>query len=132
MEQNDDGDAIRLRVPARSTAVRVIRVSTAGLGTKLGFSFSEVEDLRLAVGEAAGQLCDGVPDATLQVTYHVEADGLRVVLALHAANGAPATVTSFSDLASTILDDMVDEWLLDRAAARLVLRKRPADHHHDD
>lgn len=131
MEHDDDGDAIRLTVPARSHAVRIIRVSTAGLGTKMGFSFTEVEDLRLAVGEAAGQLCDGDPDTTLEVTYHVDPRGLRVDLALHAANGTPATLTSFSDLASTILDDMVDDWVLDRSQARLVLRKRPADHDHD-
>jgi serine/threonine-protein kinase RsbW len=131
VEHNDDGDAIRLTVPARSHAVRIIRVSTAGLGTKLGFSFTEVEDLRLAVGEAAGQLCDGEVDTNLEVTYHVEPDGLRVTLALHAANGTPATLTSFSDLASSILDDMVDDWVLDRDDARLVLRKTPADHHDD-
>jgi serine/threonine-protein kinase RsbW len=131
VEHNDDGDAIRLTVPARSAAVRVIRVSTAGLGTKLGFSFTEVEDLRLAVGEAAGQLCDGDTETILQVVYHVEPTGLRVTLALFGADGKPATVSSFSDLASTILDDMVDDWVLDSDEGRLVLRKHPADQAHD-
>jgi anti-sigma regulatory factor (Ser/Thr protein kinase) len=125
--ERNDGDALRLTVPATSAAVRIARVGAAGLGTRLGFTFTEVEELRLAVGEAAAQLCGSGTEARLVITYHVEAKGLRVVLALDAGTGGTAVVPDFSDLAATVLDTVVDEWDFDRAAARLELRKSPSD-----
>jgi anti-sigma regulatory factor (Ser/Thr protein kinase) len=125
--ERNDGDALRLTVPATSAAVRIARVGAAGLGTRLGFTFTEVEELRLAVGEAAAQLCGSGTEARLVVTYHIEAKGLRVVLALDAGTGEPAVVPAFSDLAAAVLDTIVDEWDFDRSTARLELRKVPTD-----
>jgi anti-sigma regulatory factor (Ser/Thr protein kinase) len=125
--ERNDGDALRLTVPATSAAVRIARVGAAGLGTRLGFTFTEVEELRLAVGEAAAQLCGSGTEARLVVTYHVEAKGLRVVLTLDGGPGRPAIVPAFSDLAAAVLDTVVDEWRFDRGEARLELRKVPTD-----
>jgi serine/threonine-protein kinase RsbW len=41
-----------MRIPARSEWVRVVRLATAGVAARLGFSYDEVEDLKLAVAEA--------------------------------------------------------------------------------
>ena len=127
MERNN-GDTVRLTVPATSAAVRIARVGAAGLGTRLGFTFSEVEELRLAVGEAAAQLCDAGPESSLVVSYDIEHDGLRVTLALHGGPNGDPVVPAFSDLASTVLDTVVDSWKLDPVAASVTLRKSPADH----
>jgi serine/threonine-protein kinase RsbW len=131
--ERNDGDVIRLTVPATSAAVRIARVGAAGLGTRLGFTFTEVEELRLAVGEAAAQLCDTSTDVgsglDLLVSYGIEPGGLRVTLALYAdADDSKAVIPAFSDLAATVLDTMVDEWHLDPDAGRVELRKSPADH----
>jgi anti-sigma regulatory factor (Ser/Thr protein kinase) len=126
--ERNNGDALRLTVPATSAAVRIARVGAAGLGTRLGFTFTEVEELRLAVGEAAAQLCGSGSEARLVVTYLVEEKGLRVTLALDPGTDRPAVVPAFSDLAAAVLDTVVDEWDLDRGAARLQLRKLLTDH----
>lgn len=126
--ERNDGDHVRLTVPATSAAVRIARVGAAGLGTRLGFTFSEVEELRLAVGEAAAQLCDAGPQSSLVVAYDIEPDGLRVTLSLTAGPDGAAVVPAFSDLASTVLDTVVDEWALDPDKACITLRKSPADH----
>lgn len=127
MERND-GDTVRLTVPATSAAVRIARVGAAGLGTRLGFTFSEVEELRLAVGEAAAQLCDAGPESSLVVAYDIEPNGLRVTLSLTDGPDGQAVVPAFSDLASTVLDTVVDDWALDPRRACVTLRKAPADH----
>ncbi len=128
MEHND-GDVIRLTVPATSAAVRIARVGAAGLGTRLGFTFTEVEELRLAVGEAAAQLCDTSTDVAtgtnLMVSYDIEPNGLRVTLALCADGNGAAVIPAFSDLAATVLDTVVDEWQLDPDGGRVELRKSP-------
>jgi len=126
--ERNDGDSVRLTVPATSAAVRIARVGAAGLGTRLGFTFSEVEELRLAVGEAAAQLCDAGPESSLVVSYEIEPNGLRVTLALTDGPDGQAVVPAFSDLASTVLDTVVDDWALDPSRACVTLRKAPADH----
>lgn len=45
-------DYIEIRVPAKSQYVSVIRLAVSGLGTRIGFSYDEIEDLKIAVGEA--------------------------------------------------------------------------------
>jgi anti-sigma regulatory factor (Ser/Thr protein kinase) len=66
-------DVIRLTIPAVLAYVRLPRVAIAGLATRSGFSYDEVEDLRLAVGEVCQVLLDGANrDGTLTIAFTVE------------------------------------------------------------
>lgn len=129
--EHNDGDAIRLTVPATSAAVRIARVGAAGLGTRLGFTFTEVEELRLAVGEAAALLCDERSQATLVVAYEIEPNGLTVTLTLADDAAAPIAVPQLSDMAAAVLDTVVDEWRVEGGGTQVVLRKSPVDQDHD-
>ena len=66
------------------------------------------------MGEAAAQLCDAGPESSLVVSYEIEPTGLRVTLALTAGPDGQAVVPAFSDLTSTVLDTVVDDWTLAR------------------
>jgi hypothetical protein len=44
-------DEVRLAVPATPEFLRLARVTASGLASRLGFTFDEVEDLRLAIDE---------------------------------------------------------------------------------
>src|SRR2546425_981063 len=44
-------DEVRLAVPATPEFVRLARVTAAGLASRLGFTFDDVDDLRLAIDE---------------------------------------------------------------------------------
>ena len=72
-------DEVRLTVPAMPEFLRLARVTATGLASRLGFTFDEVEDLRLAIDE----LCHSVVGAKgrpgrLSVRYGITADGLAV------------------------------------------------------
>ncbi len=125
-------DSIRLTVPATSAAVRITRAGAAGLATRAGFTYREVEQLRLAVGEAAALLApDPEGEGTLDVTYDVDDGGLRVELAL---TGPPQGERpgQVPDVAAAVLDASVDEWRVTDGGRCLVLVKRLTDTEDDD
>jgi len=118
-------DSIRLTVPATSAAVRITRAGAAGLATRAGFTYREVEQLRLAVGEAAALLApEPAGDGTLAVDYDVAPDSLRIDLRLTGPAGDGHAVTTVPEVAAAVLDASVDEWHLLDGGRRLVLVKR--------
>ena len=101
-------DEVRLTVPAGPEYVRLARVTASGLASRMGFSYNEIEDLRLAVDE----LCHAVigpagRPGVLDLRFVVEDDGLCVEGAGHFDPGGPPPGLSL--LAHQILSALVDE-----------------------
>ncbi|HEU5082568.1 MAG TPA: hypothetical protein VFU14_04450 [Acidimicrobiales bacterium] len=81
-------DTIRMKIPAVLAYVRLPRVAIAGLATRSGFSYDEVEDLRLAVGEVCQVLLDGADrDGTLTIEFEVARGELGVTVTVDAPPG---------------------------------------------
>src|SRR2546423_11409599 len=80
-----DGD-VRLVVPAAPEYLRLVRLTAAGLASRLGFTFDEVEDLRIAVDELCFHLLGGVGggngdrdgDRTMGLTHSAGEDFIRI------------------------------------------------------
>ncbi len=101
-------DEVRLAVPATPEFLRLARVTATGLASRLGFTFDEVEDLRLAIDELCYSLIGSrgrtgtvelryvVLESALQVEGRGEFDGETPELAL-------------SELSERILAALVDE-----------------------
>lgn len=49
---NEPFDFIEMKVPAKPEYVGVIRLTVSGLANRLGFSYEEIEDLKVAISEA--------------------------------------------------------------------------------
>jgi serine/threonine-protein kinase RsbW len=49
---NRFSEALELRIPARAEWVRVVRLATAGVASRAGFAYDDIEDIKLAVAEA--------------------------------------------------------------------------------
>ena len=97
-----------LSLPAGPEFVRLARVTAAGLASRLGFSWDEIEDLRLAVDE----LCHAVigpsgRDGVIRLHYLVEAAGLCVEGRGFFDPGGPPV--GISELGHQILSALVDE-----------------------
>ena len=138
--ESDEGDRIRLTVPATAAAARITRVSAAGLATRAGFSYGEVEQLRLAVDEATALLASHVSDrapngtdvARLVVVYVVERAGLEVELSVEGLSGAGPDELDVPDLARMVLDASVDTWEVAPAERRVTLHTGRAHHEDED
>ncbi|NYD41215.1 anti-sigma factor [Nocardioides panaciterrulae] len=62
MKPSDRAD-VELRVPADSAYVSVLRTTTAGLAARLDFPIDDIEDLRIAVGEASAMVLPEADEA---------------------------------------------------------------------
>lgn len=119
-------DEVRLVVPARPEFLRLARVTAAGLAGRLGFSYDEIEDLRLAIDE----LCFGLTGphgrhGTVELLYSVQPKKLMVEgQGRFLEDPVP---TGLTDLSRVILSALVDEHDLssghDGPSFRLVKRR---------
>jgi anti-sigma regulatory factor (Ser/Thr protein kinase) len=104
------GEEVRLTMPATPPLLRVARLTAAGLASRLGFSFDEIEDVKIAVDELCFALVGskGRP-GTLTVIYRLSDDELRIEgEGRFDTNGSEPAPTP-SDLSAQILAAVVDE-----------------------
>jgi len=119
---DDEAEEIHLTLPARVQYARVARLTVTGLASRMGFTYDEIEDLRIAVGEMCGLLLDDGP-GRLSLRCQLSQD-LLVVEANRQPTGDPVELT---ELSRQILAAVVDQFDMDADAAFVRVAKR----HHD-
>ena len=131
---DDDGDLVRLAVPATAEAVRITRVAAAGLATRVGFTYREVEQMRLAVSEATSLLARLPEEGRLVVVYSLRRDGIDVEvrrdLDPDLGGPGPPPDVKVSQLGALILDACVDGWEVSPFDGTVALHKSLT--HYDD
>jgi serine/threonine-protein kinase RsbW len=125
MSPIDAPDEVVLTLPAAPEFVRLARLTCAGLATRIGMGYDEVEDLRIAVGEACSLLIGaGARKGTLTLTFGLDADEVGVTI-LGRFDG-PGAAGDDSGLSDQILDAVVDRHEVDLAQDRVWIAKRHA------
>lgn len=73
-------DTVELILPCRPEYVGVARLAVLGIASRMPFSYDEVEDVRLAVGEACTHAVERAGDqaATIHITSHVNPSQLTI------------------------------------------------------
>jgi len=70
---------VELRLPADSAYVSVLRTTTAGLAARLDFTIDDIEDLRIAVGEASAVVLPEADEASdLVCRFHMSPGELTI------------------------------------------------------
>lgn len=117
---SDLGDEeISLSLPAQPQFARVARLTVTGLAARVGFTYDEIEDLRIAVGEVCSLLLPG-PDGRLTFRCRVSADSVSV----SAARSPAGPRLEASDLSRQILLAVVDELEIDHESGSVRVAKR--------
>lgn len=116
-----DTDAvIELEIPAEPAFARLARLTAARLARRHGFTYREVEDLRLAVDEAmVALLAPDRPGVGLEIRYTVSPSCIEIEF-----TGVAAATDEQADRFDTIVADLVDERSLDRTGHNIRLLKR--------
>ena len=70
-------DIVELIVPNERKYLHVVRLAVSGVASREGFSIEEIEDIKLAVGEACTNAMEhayeaGAPNATIRIRCRVE------------------------------------------------------------
>ncbi|WP_421117825.1 hypothetical protein ACE2AJ_10260 [Aquihabitans daechungensis] len=116
-----DTDEIRLSLPALFPYGRVARLAVTGLASRNGYSYDEVEDLRIAVGELFGVLVvEELPEERLELTCLLLPDALDITATRHPV----APIERVTDLSRQILAAVVDEVEIDEPDGRIRIVKR--------
>ncbi len=76
-------ETVQLIIPCRPEYVGVARLAVLGIASRMPFSYDEVEDVRLAVGEACSHAVEraGSLAATIRIVSKIDANALRIEVA---------------------------------------------------
>lgn len=120
---SDSTEEVLLRLPARAEYGRIVRVGAASLAMRQGLSFSEIDDLRLAIDEAVILILGAaVTDAELSATFRFDEGGLELELACDPGGELqPTSVERFA----RATDALIDGYEVDAPRAWLQMRKSP-------
>jgi serine/threonine-protein kinase RsbW len=113
---------VELRLPADGVYVSVVRTTTAGLAARLDFLIDDIEDLRIAVGEACAMvLPEADADSQLVCSYFLAPGRLTVEVAVSASSPAGPEYDSFAwQVLSTMATDAEAE--ADASGGRFAVR----------
>ena len=86
-----------VRLPADGAYVAVLRMATAGLAARLDFALDDIEDLRMAVGEASAILLESArPGGRLIARFRLTDGRIEVEISVDAVKPKPPETTSFA------------------------------------
>lgn len=115
-------ETVQLIIPCRPEYVGVARLAILGIASRMPFSYDEVEDVRLAVGEACTHAVEraGSAQATIHINSTTNAKALIIEVIDDIAEGTVAVQSEESrllaeagvdqeDLGALLMEILVDE-----------------------
>ena len=88
---------VELRLPADSAYVAVLRTTSAGLAARLDFTLDDIEDLRMAVGEASALVLPAAePGSDLVCQFFMRPGELTIAVGVPSRQPDPPDENSFA------------------------------------
>ena len=88
---------VELRLPAEGAYATIVRTTAAGLAARLDFTIDDIEDLRIAIGEASALAITAADPGTDLVTcFWIRPGTMTVELATEAIDNPPLDTESFA------------------------------------
>ncbi|KGA96210.1 serine-protein kinase [Alkalihalobacillus alcalophilus ATCC 27647 = CGMCC 1.3604] len=70
---NHQVDHIEMQVPAKSEYIGVVRLTLSGVANRLGFSYDDIEDMKIAIAEACTNVVNHAyeGDGIINISYRI-------------------------------------------------------------
>jgi hypothetical protein len=107
-----DATQVQLEIPGSPEFLRLARLAAADVGSRVGMTFEDLEDLRIAVDELGFTITDGRPETVLNLVFTLRDDALEIEGTCADDGGGGFAPT---ELARTIVAAVVDEYQLEAA-----------------
>lgn len=116
---------VELRVPADSAYVSLLRTTAAGLAVRLDFTLDDIEDLRMAVSEAAAIVLESAgAGADLVLRLWIDTDAVVAAVRVTVAHGDGVDQDGFAwQVLTTLASDAAV--LVEEGGLELELTVRP-------
>lgn len=114
------GDEIRLEIPAAPAYLRLARLAVADVGARAGWSYEDIDDLRIAVDELCYAIGAGGEHGRLVLTYRTTDRAIEV----EGVGAGTTPLAAPGELAAAIIAAVVDEFDLATEARQFRFRKR--------
>jgi serine/threonine-protein kinase RsbW len=111
-------EVVSAEVPATPDFVQVLRNVAAGVAARADMPIDQIEEIRLAVTEAASLLLTEALGTTLRMTIRRDADLLDVELSSDRTTGSWRTDRIETSWAWIVVSGLTDDVQLDREGAR--------------
>lgn len=83
MEDREPLDVIELKIPAKADYVSVVRLFISGVANRIGFSYDDIEDVKVAIAEACTNVVThAYPEGYgyIHIKCHVYGDGIGITV----------------------------------------------------
>lgn len=119
-----DPAEVELRLPADGAYASVLRTLAASLAARLDFTMDDIEDLRIAVSEAAAMVLDEAAEgAVLDCRFGLQARELTITISADADSPEAPDYESFGwQVLATLAAEAAIDATADTYAVRLTLR----------
>jgi serine/threonine-protein kinase RsbW len=122
----DDRADVELRLPAEGAYATVVRTTAAGLAARLDFTIDDIEDLRIAIGEATAlAIPEADPGTDMVACFFFGRGSMTVTLETEAMDDPPLDTESF---AWQVLDTMAQDASAGPEAGRFKVRFTVTSH----
>jgi serine/threonine-protein kinase RsbW len=113
-----DATEFQLEIPGSPEFLRLARLAAADAGSRVGMTFEDLEDLRIAVDELGYAITGGRPESTLTLVFTLRDAAIEVAGTCADEGGSFAP----TELARTIVAAVVDEYELEVVDGRRQFR----------
>ncbi len=116
----DDRADVELRLPAEGAYATVVRTTAAGLAARLDFTIDDIEDLRIAIGEATALAIPAAdPGTDMVARFYFGRGSMTVTIETEAMDDPALDTESF---AWQVLDTMAQDASAGPEAGRFRVR----------
>lgn len=84
------GNSVQLVIPAEADYIELVRLTVYGIGNRMGFSYEDIEDMKVAVAEACNNAVlhayeDG-QKGNIELTFHMQGETMSIEIRDHGSS----------------------------------------------